>query len=778
MIILNARIAVFSLMILLMVLMFVPPLHGQTTLQLKCEKEEIDAFCRSDHSYSDIVQIDIEGSGHDVNWNKLARALAELPALCDLRLLNNSFEALPKGISSLKKLNELTVIGSDELPMESCLNVFADLPLLKKITWELYELDAVPFDIILLEQVDTVVIVDGQLADLRKFYPDVLTDQELEHRFSKMAVPATLVSTVPIEVEFITLIEQIPEAIRTEDHTTEVTDYFDLRYHRARKIDPPAEPWTRLYTHVIPPLENVQIEKEFFEVECETPTIVCSEKGGTQVIIPPNSFVDVNGNPVIGNVLVEYREFLDVADQILSGIPMSFTEDDDVSLFRSAGMFEINASKDGSEIFLKENAQMTINFHSVDSLDRFQFYAFNDTSNTWVDLGNANLGRVDVNLEEYNYSSAAHFYNGWIHRGNTLPRPDTTLFAQRYESLCYTHTRRDLKTYESGIEYGYWKVRSHELRLKKIRRSKGRVIFTLEGSYSGNPEMKKIHVDDWRLVSNISVKILRKDFHRKRLFCDIRILEGDGCYVLQLKDDTSFSHLQVMPLKSYRKKGRTYYEDRDLKLDAYKKALATREKQFNKGLNKYNRLFIRKAIKRNENWVKWNWSTTRAMMTIEEKKMNQVEWDVYCDSIQRLERQDFAMAKVNAASFTRSLSIDGFGIYNCDQIERLQNPVVIAASYENQSGNRVDGKCTYVIDRNINGVLTYDGYRQMSPKRFALDPESVQAIVVVDKNGQIGIVDINHLKTLSLEDQGRYTLKLESVETPLSVTEFRNLIGI
>jgi hypothetical protein len=775
---LNSRIAILSLVFLVVGFFFAPILNGQNALHLNCEKKEIDDFCRSVQSYPKFTQVELVGPAEDINWKRLSKALNELPALEDLRLINNALEDFPEGITALKNLRCLTVVGSDELEMESCLEVFAGLPQLKKITWELYELDAVPFDIILLEQVDTIVIIDGELADVRKFYPDVLSDSDLEHRFSKMAVPATSADATPIEVEFITMFDQIPNAILAEEIITLAMEEPVLMYACAKRIEPPTKPWTRNYTNVSTPFKDVQIEKEFYEVDVELPTVVCTERSGTQVIIPPHSFVDVNGSAIEGKVIVDYREFLDVADQILSGIPMSFIDNEEVSLFRSAGMFEINASQDGKEVFLKEDSQLTINFSSVDSLDRFQFYVFNDSTNSWVDLGNANLGSVAVNLEEFRYSAAATYYNRWSGQGYSLLRPDSILFAERYNSLCYSGTKRDWKSYDDNMYDGYGRYISSEIRLIKIRKCKGRVIFSLEGASHNNPEMKKIHVNNWRVTSKPPIKAFRKEFNHKRFFCDIRMMEDDGNYLLQLKDDTSFSTIQVAPMAAYRKNGRTYYKDQSLSLDAYNKALQHREKQFDKGLKRYNRRVIQKSLNKSKSWKDDLWRNTREFMTIAERQMNQEQWMVYCDSIKKQVSQDFSKVKLDRNSFTRSLSIDGFGIFNCDQIERLVNPVVIAATYEDQNGKRVHNEIAYVVDKNINGVLTYDGYRQMGPTKFALDPESVQSIIVVDKDGKMGLVDLDDLKAQNPKDRGRYTLKIETFETPLSVTEFRSRIGI
>ena len=74
---------------------------------------------------------------------------------------------------------------------------------------------------------------------------------------------------------------------------------------------------------VKPPIENLDIQNIHFSVDASRDTVMTSETG-SQIKISANSFVDKNGNPVAGIVDIEYREFHDVVDIFLSGIPMAY----------------------------------------------------------------------------------------------------------------------------------------------------------------------------------------------------------------------------------------------------------------------------------------------------------------------------------------------------------------------------------------------------------------------------------------------------------------------
>lgn len=64
-------------------------------------------------------------------------------------------------------------------------------------------------------------------------------------------------------------------------------------------------------------------------------------------------------------------------------------------------------------------------------------------------------------------------------------------------------------------------------------------------------------------------------------------------------------------------------------------------------------------------------------------------------------------------------SVDKLGIYNCDQITRLTEPVTITAGYTNEKGDALRLVKIQLVDRQINAILEYNGYNGLSPYKFA-----------------------------------------------------------
>ena len=86
---------------------------------------------------------------------------------------------------------------------------------------------------------------------------------------------------------------------------------------------------------------------------------------GTNVQIPAEAFVDVEGEPAEGYVYIHYRECHDAAEMIATGFILE-QETDDMQMAREAGgMFEIRATDgSGEPLFLAEEKEITVRFAS------------------------------------------------------------------------------------------------------------------------------------------------------------------------------------------------------------------------------------------------------------------------------------------------------------------------------------------------------------------------------------------------------------------------------
>ncbi|MEL6945419.1 MAG: OmpA family protein, partial [Bacteroidota bacterium] len=108
------------------------------------------------------------------------------------------------------------------------------------------------------------------------------------------------------------------------------TDQADNEAARAknRRVDIILEPWLN------------HVSNDFHIVNTQQEITLDYSRSKTKIKIPTNAFIDRNGKPYKGDVLISYREFQDYADFMMSDLPMNFNWEGEKAYFNSTGMFE------------------------------------------------------------------------------------------------------------------------------------------------------------------------------------------------------------------------------------------------------------------------------------------------------------------------------------------------------------------------------------------------------------------------------------------------------
>lgn len=132
---------------------------------------------------------------------------------------------------------------------------------------------------------------------------------------------------------------------------------------------------------IAPPIENVLVPSTAMEVEVSEDFLEEMDNG-TKIHIPANSLVDANGDPVEGKVDVTYREFHDVADVIMSGIPMHYDSAGETHVLQTAGMVEIRASQDGKPVFIADGKEINVEMASFQD-GGYNLYNLNEGTGNW-----------------------------------------------------------------------------------------------------------------------------------------------------------------------------------------------------------------------------------------------------------------------------------------------------------------------------------------------------------------------------------------------------------
>jgi|ERR1035437_1342804 hypothetical protein len=120
-----------------------------------------------------------------------------------------------------------------------------------------------------------------------------------------------------------------------------------------------------------------------FVVNSDKDTTLIYESG-TQIKIPAGAFVDENGVEVKGKVKINYREFHNVSEILLSAIPMTYDSGGKQMYFESAGMFDISANQNEKEVYIKKDKSLNVSMATLDKTEKkYNKYYLNEKTKQW-----------------------------------------------------------------------------------------------------------------------------------------------------------------------------------------------------------------------------------------------------------------------------------------------------------------------------------------------------------------------------------------------------------
>lgn len=769
-------------------LQVIQALASQDTLVLSCSKKDISHFVRNAASYDKVHCLILSGNASDVNTKPLFKTIAGLPDLKELVLKDNGLESWPTTLSNCKQIEKLTLVGSEDLFLEDAVEGLKAMRSLRELVVELMYPDELPYEIREMHALRKVTILSAELSDMRIGYEKALSDPSL-YREESM-IPR---ETAGILVVFIAEPRESFELPSAEEEHAEM-DEIDLQepdpstsyeaYVIATPITRPPDVFERNYTSFDRPVEAMQTEKEYFSLPADKPVLVVSKCSGSHVMIPQDAFVDASGNPVEGDVVLDYREFRNPVDFILSGIPMSFNENGEQTFFKSAGMFEINASQNGKEIFLRDDASVNVNFVSTDSTEAYPFWTYVDSTGKWEEIGQADFSTTK-NLPKANAFTLAHqIYTSIQRRSKTTYQVDTTSFNNRFEDLKYQNSNlmAQYRFHRSGMEtrkYGLGK--DYKIKIRKVRRVRGnKLVFELENNTGLNNELDRLGTKYWMYEGPMKSAEFRKRYSRRKEYTDMQVVPSEEGYMLRLKSSRKIIEIDAHGVKPIKKKHRTIYKECKVNYKAYQKAMKQKQKRFDRVIarNVRKKNILEKKSEEEMVTDEMAWEFAREYMTDEERAMSFATWNAYCDSMRANESAILSASRIDNFSLMRSLSIDGFGIYNCDQLRRIEKPVEIVAAYRDTLGKSIRSEMTYVLDIGRNAVLYYDTYHNdFTPYHIAFDQQSEIHILTIDKEGEVAFIKNDELKRHAFKNMKSYEFAMTPC-TDKSIGEISALLGL
>lgn len=381
---------------------------------------------------------------------------------------------------------------------------------------------------------------------------------------------------------------------------------------------------------------------------------------GTTLKIPANSFVDSGGKQIVGDVIIEYREFHSIPEVIGSGIPMQYDSAGTSRVLETAGMFDISGHQNGQPVAIANDKKIDVQLASLKERTNFHQYKFDTVAGNWAYL------QPDMVSKQSTTTSTVALKKEIA----TLKNDVEVVLPKRSDSVAQQFTRKvkQLPTYSAPA-----KPRAAE---------KGRPSFKFEGSTTDFPELAAF--DNVLFEVGPENKNYSQELH-EITWEDVKVTQGPikGVnYLLSLKYRARIEKLVVYPVLS----------GKDLET-----ATATYKRKF----ADYTALSAKREAE--ELRLKQELEAKQAAYLAEQKQKEQ-ELKRLQEEFKKLQQQQATMQQAaanNQVAITRLFSISSFGIYNSDCPHKINNGgSLVHPVFVDASGKPILPKIVYLINHN------------------------------------------------------------------------------
>lgn len=590
----------------------------------------------------------------------------------------------------------------------------------------------------------------------------------------------------------------------------------------------------RVEIRFIAKLSPLQIPVETWYFDADSGITFTYNRSGTIIHIPPHSLMDKEGELVDGEVRIDYREFRDAADFISFGVPMMYGD----KPFNSGGMFEIRAFKNDEPLELSQYAPMEIEFMLTDTIPGLHFYEFDREQDGWGDLGEldrtigtnefssvltsnkkkkqradcfvpfvthhhtkkegeGHTGELKDTLQEY--------FDG-MHLGYLLAQSPGSLTELVNIGFIYSEERwkkgGSFKShfYANTHYVGNGKHRKLQLNTDyypiyvksetKISSKTKEVTFTLQDKSGEHPVLKILGDRKW--TTSAKYKGMRRTYMFNRPWSDI-VLEHKGGpnFKMTLKGHGKFVEMDVTAeIEKKEKKNKTEVYQRIA--SGSKSALTLRDRQLDDSIAYAERywepflMFSKAFMPEDEQcmtlteWAKHFDNNTDEMLVRYDSLWNQpyntTTHMKISHAIQTLPVPPVLrpMSSPEVPDMVQKLSLDGFGIFNCDKVEEMEGSRQLTASYIDQDGNDIEPEALSIIDYTINGAITYPPYQ------ITINPSSQNALFLTAKDGRRYLLTAEDYANIGITNNTRScTFEMKEVTGDIhTVQDLRDLLAL
>ena len=453
------------------------------------------------------------------------------------------------------------------------------------------------------------------------------------------------------------------------------------------------------HTGISPPFKSFNIPYKKFHVDASAGDTIIYHTG-TEVHIPKRAFVDKNGNPVTGEVEIQYREMHTPADFFISGIPLEYDSGGTKYAFESAGMMEMLAFRENDTVYLHPDKEVDVLFASAYEGTDYNVYYYDKKQKNWVYKGKDEVMKPTADtVEGPEYATPL---------ADEEPNPN-----QKAQPLP-EEEKRELASIEQEVEQI---KKAKPVKPQKANPQKPAMRIDVNAA-----EFPEIAVYENMLFefTNDNKEVNPNDAHV--VWSDVKVEKWKrGTYRITFSTAEKSVQYVVKPVfegRSYKDAMKVFHE----KYEEYEAKLADKKAAEKRQRRQYEKTIQEQSERR---------SAYEKLMEERERRMRET-----ADSVALAWQQQNATTR----RFIRAFSIDGLGIWNCDAVRRMPGGNVVSASFVDDNQNHLNLRKVYLVQKNRNQIISYSksqlGNFEYDPGRrnmlWAVTPENRLAVFTYD----------------------------------------------
>ena len=416
--------------------------------------------------------------------------------------------------------------------------------------------------------------------------------------------------------------------------------------------------------------------------------------GSTAFSIPKDAFITENGQLYTGNVELAYTEYMNPTAVFLSGITMTSDSASENLMFSSAGMFEIQAQgENGEKLEMNPQNPVSVEMLSIDPDPGMNVYQLSAEGN-WEYKGKDSINEpFKVDMAKVDSAANNAFLN--------YVRNDIIVTEDRFLPVLKGYGKKrtfqiQFEQFYTNVDYQKIQKSERQLFIKRPNQS-GSLIAQTTLLYDGPMDSVRHYrqwLNDLRRDAQRKYKVFKKESKKNNYEWGVNLISN-----LELNPRNNEDRLYL----SFK------YKDSLVQLPVVLDSKVENPKQrvsvFKRFFKSYNRLKFKDEQEKRK---------LSRMAEIQVKKEEQGlrnlarEREVIRQKMIHARREEFSkMADIS--SVKRSFALTGFGVWNCDQRSRMQEPEAIPREFVLSTNETIiDTTSTItIVDYDMNGVLTF-----------------------------------------------------------------------